>query len=125
MSPAFPLDENLRGDRFWQAILSHNHSGRYPVDAVRVGDPPDLPLGTPDPDLLLWAERNGRIVLTLDVNTMPGHFHAHLAAGRHSPGVMLIRPSTTLAEVIDYLALVSEAATAAEYEDTIRFIPEP
>jgi len=124
VGPVFLLDENLRGD-FWQAILSHNQSGRYPIDAARVGDPPDLPLGTPDPEILLWAERNGRILLTLDRNTMPAHFHAHLAAGRHSPGVMLIRPSATLAEVVDYLELVSEAGTPDDYADTIRFIPEP
>lgn len=125
MGPTFLLDENLRGKKFWQAILSHNQPGQFPIDAVRVGDPPDLPAGTLDPEILLWAERTGRILLTLDVNTMPGHFQAHLAAGRHSPGVMVIRASATLVDVVDYLAFVSEAGFASDYEDTIRFIPEP
>lgn len=56
---------------------------------------------------------------------MPGHFHAHLSAGHHSPGVMLIRASATHAELMDYLELVSEYGDPSEYVDTIRFIPEP
>jgi hypothetical protein len=58
------LDENLRG-RLWQAIGVHNQTGAYPIDVVRVGDPPDLPLGSLDPDILLWAEREGRILVSL------------------------------------------------------------
>lgn len=50
------LDEHLRGGGLWQAIQQHNTVGLYPIDVVRVGDPQDLPHGTPDSVLLLWAE---------------------------------------------------------------------
>jgi hypothetical protein len=81
----FLLDEHLRGV-LWLAIIRHNAQGGLPIDAVRVGDPPDLPLGSSDPEILRWAEREGRILLTQDVHTMPGFLAQHLQAGNHSPG---------------------------------------
>jgi len=66
------------------------------VDVTRVGDPADLPLGTQDPDLLLWAEREQRVVVTMDRQTMLGHLAAHLQSGHHSPGVFLLRPRHSL-----------------------------
>jgi hypothetical protein len=82
----FLLDEHLRGP-LWVAILRHNRQGGLLLDAGRVGDPPDLPLASPDPTILLWAEREGRILLTEDVHTMPGPLAQHLQGGHHSPGV--------------------------------------
>jgi hypothetical protein len=82
----FLLDEHLRGV-LWLAILRHNAQGGLPIDATRVGDPPDLPLGSSDPDILLWAQREDRILITQDVHTMPGFLAGHLQSGQHSPGV--------------------------------------
>jgi len=42
------LDENQRGV-LWHVIQRHNARGIDPIDTVRVGDTPDLPLGTDDP----------------------------------------------------------------------------
>jgi hypothetical protein len=63
MALTYVLDEHLRG-ALWHALRQHNAGGVNVVDVDRVGDPPDLPLGTTDPDLLLWAEREGRVVVT-------------------------------------------------------------
>lgn len=68
----FLLDEHLRGP-LWSAIQRHNLRASSTNDAVRVGDPPDLPLGSQDEVILVWAERENRILVTEDVNTMPGH----------------------------------------------------
>jgi hypothetical protein len=38
------LDENQRGV-LWHVIQRHNARGVDPIDAVRVGDLPELPLG--------------------------------------------------------------------------------
>ena len=59
MALAYVLDEHLRGE-LRQAILSHNAKGAYPVDAVCVGESLDLPLGSTDPEILLWTEQIGR-----------------------------------------------------------------
>lgn len=123
MPLAFLLDENLRGD-LWELIQVHNQSGGLPIDAERVGDPADLPLGSKDPAILIWAEANGRIVLSRDFRTMPRHFNDHLAAGRHSPGVALVRRSATLHEIVSYLEVAAHAAEPYEFADAVRVIPE-
>jgi hypothetical protein len=70
MPLAFVLDEHLRGS-LWRALQRWNLLGVDVLDVVRVGDPPDLPLGTSDPDLLAWAEREGRILVSSLVGWAP------------------------------------------------------
>jgi hypothetical protein len=118
----FLLDEHLRGP-LWTAILRHNAQGGLPIDAIRVGDPPDLPLGTDDGAILLWAEREGRILLTEDVHTMPGHLAAHVQAGHHSPGVFIISVGCSIGQLVSCLELVVHAGDPAEYADTITYVP--
>src|SRR5262249_59355396 len=105
------------------AIGVHNALGVHPLDVVRVGDLPDLPLATPDPDVLIWAEREGRILLTLDKTTMPGHLTDHLRAGRHSPGVFIIRSKATLSKIMDQLVLLAHAGNPQDYQDSIDQVP--
>jgi hypothetical protein len=119
---AFVLDENLRG-LLWLAACHHNQLGVDVIDVVRVGDPPDLPLGSPDPDILIWAEQNQRILISHDLNTMPGHLAAHLHAGRYSPGVFLLRPNSSLPQVVALLALVAHQSAAVDWENRCEFIP--
>ncbi|MBI3411942.1 MAG: hypothetical protein HY040_26730 [Planctomycetes bacterium] len=65
MDIRFLVDEHLRG-QLWHAIGSHNQRGAYPVDVVCVGDSADLPQGSTDPEVLLWTEREGRILVSAD-----------------------------------------------------------
>jgi hypothetical protein len=118
----YVLDEHLRGP-LWRAIQWHNRSGVYPLDVVRVGDPADLPLGIDDAALLAWAERERRILVTQDRDSMANHLAEHLAAGRHSPGVFMIRPLTTLPLVLSFLRDAAYASESAEWADLIEFIP--
>jgi hypothetical protein len=97
--------------------------GAYPLDVVRVGDPDDLPLATEDPALLLWAEREQRILVTHDLDTMPAHLADHLAAGHHSPGVLMIRPRSTLPQIFSFLRDAAYASESGEWQDQIHFIP--
>src|SRR4051812_7070345 len=122
MAQSYVLDEHLRGP-LWSALRRHNAGGTNVVDVVRVGDSPDLPLGTKDPDLLLWAERAGRVLVTRDATTMPGHLADHLARGHHSPGVFLLRPGHTLAELAFALVFMAYTTDPADVRDQTRFIP--
>jgi hypothetical protein len=79
MALRFLLDEHLRGP-LWHAIQRHNVRGQLPLDVVRVGDPSDLPLGSGDPEILSWAERETRILVTEDRQTMASHLDDHLKA---------------------------------------------
>jgi len=122
MALRYLLDEHLRGP-LWRAIDWHNRRGVYPFDVVRVGDPADLPLGSLDPDILLWAEREDRIVVTHDPDTMPSHLADHLATGHHSPGVFMLRPHSTLPQIVSFLVDAAYASEPAEWQDRVEFIP--
>lgn len=93
------------------------------VDVVPVGEPPDLPLGSQDPDILLWAEREGRILVSHDLSTLPAFLADHLRAGHHSPGIFLIRRGASLQEVVDFLVLVAHASEPWEWANRYQFIP--
>jgi hypothetical protein len=118
----FLLDEHLRGP-LWSAILRHNALGGFAIDAVRVGDPPDLPLGSDDPAILLWAERENRILLTEDVHTMPGHLANHQQSGHHAPGIFVVSTGCSIKQLVGHLELVAHAGFAGDYQDTIVYVP--
>jgi hypothetical protein len=118
----FLLDEHLRGV-LWNAIERHNRTGGLLIDATRVGDPADLPLGSDDAAILAWAERENRVLLTLDRHTMSGNLVLHLAAGNHSPGVFILDPSSSVAEIIDLLELIGHAGDPADYLNHVEYVP--
>jgi hypothetical protein len=122
MALRYLLDENLRG-ALWRALQQHNANGVDPVDVLRVGDAPAPPLGTPDPGLLLWAEGNGRVLVSLDHNTMPGHLTAHVQAGHHSPGIFLLRPNWSIPVLVAYLVLHDQGGDPLHYVDRVEYVP--
>ncbi len=121
MALDFLLDENMRG-RLWQALVRHNATTDWPLDVIRVGDAPDLPLGMTDSDVLNWIERKSRILVSLDKNTLPAHLDQHLAAGHHVPGILLIRRGASVVPLVEYLVAVAYASDAAECQDRIEYI---
>jgi hypothetical protein len=122
MAIRFVFDEHLRGP-LWRAVLRHNVQGDLAIDAVRVGDPPDLPLAIDDAALLAWAEREGRILVTRDMHTLPVHLGAHLACGGRSPRVFMLRRGWSVRDVITFLSLVAHASEGHEWQDRIEYIP--
>jgi hypothetical protein len=122
MALRYVLDEDLRGV-LWRAIQRHNRTDPEPIDVVRVGDLPDLPLGTPDPDILEWAERAGRVVVSHDQKTMGGHLQDHLQAGNHLPGLFLIRPRCALSQVLGILVEAAYRSDPLSWQDRVEFIP--
>lgn len=122
MPLTYLLDEHLRGP-LWRAIQWHDSRGVRPLDAVRVGDLPDLPLGTADPEVFLWAEREGRILVSDDRKTMASHLANHLREGHRSPGIFTFRRLTPLPQVIEFLVLVAYESEAREWQDRIEYFP--
>ena len=118
----FVLDENLPA-RIQHALERHNLSSESPVDFVCVGDPANLPLGSDDRTILLWCEREERILLTEDKSTMPAHLAAHLEAGHGSPGIFSIRPGTSASALIEFLVLAAHASEPEEWQDRIEYVP--
>jgi hypothetical protein len=54
---------------------------------------------------------------------LDGHLADHLRSGRHSPGILIIRSSAMLREVVEYLVMAAFAASPVEYQDAITYIP--
>ena len=122
MALRYLLDEHLRGP-LWDAMLRHNARGADALDVTRVGDPADLPLGARDPGILIWGEREERILVCLDKATMATHLAEHLASGHHSPGVFTLRRGFSLPELVSFLVLAAYATDPAEWKDQISFVP--
>jgi Domain of unknown function (DUF5615) len=122
MALRYLLDENERG-ALWSAILRHNASSVEQVDAERVGDPVDLPLGTGDPEVLRWAEREGYVVITRDYRTMPRFLLAHLSNGGHLPGMFVIRRGSRLRDVLNWLVMASDTGDDDQWRDQFIYIP--
>jgi hypothetical protein len=75
-----------------------------------------------DPDVLQWIEHENRLLVSLDKNTLPGHLERHLAAGRHVPGILLIRRGTRIAPLIEYPVAVAYANEVTEWQDRIEYV---
>lgn len=116
------LDEHLRGV-LWRAIQRHNARGVDVLDVVRVGDAPDLPLGSDDSAILVWSERHGRILISRDERTLPTHLANHLQAGHHSPGIFVLQRRSALPQVVAFLAEAAHQSDPAEWRDAIEHIP--
>lgn len=72
---------------------------------LTIGDDQAPSLGTPDPDILLWLEREGYCLVTRNRRSMPMHLRVHLDAGHHVPGIFALRPGASVGEIIEDLLL--------------------
>ncbi len=112
------LDENLspRLIRMLRGVAST-------ADVLRVGDPQAPALGTKDPELLVYLDSAGRLLVTLNRSSMNAHLENHLAAGGHTWGVVWIRKRSRIQHVVEDLALMLEASEAEEWRDRTDEIP--
>jgi predicted nuclease of predicted toxin-antitoxin system len=89
----------------------------------RVGQPGAPPLETPDPEILVWCEMHDFILVTNNRASMPEHLAAHLAAGRHLPGLLIVNLTHGLVPIAEELWLAAVASPAEAYQDQVRYLP--
>lgn len=118
MKPCFLLDEHVS-----RAIQRQLRRIEPKINILAVGNPEAPPVGTSDPDILIWMEENGYILVTENRSTIPGHISDHFAMGRHFPGVFWIRPGTGIGSLVEELHLIWHTSEAEEYLDYAIFIP--
>ena len=114
------IDENL-APAFRTELMRRDRS----LVVWMVGDPNAPPRGTSDPDILVWCEENGFVLVTNNRKTMPVHLADHLAAGRHVPGILTLDLSEGMARLLDELILIAGASRNDEYQDRIEYMPLP
>lgn len=77
--------------------------------------------GTPDPEVLRIAAGDGRVLISRDITTMPGHF-AQFVAGQESPGILLIPSRRPIGSVIEGLLIGWLTWTSEDLHNRIRWL---
>lgn len=80
-------------------------------------------LGTLDPEILIWCEENGFILVTNNRKSMPVHLRDHLAMGRHVAGIFILNAEWSIGETTNELLLIALAAALEEYYDQTIYLP--
>ena len=78
--------------------------------------------GRTDPEVLALAAQEGRILVTHDRRTMPGHFEAFIAT-QTSPGVIILARTLPIGQAAAWLHLLWAASEAEEYVNAIYSLP--
>jgi hypothetical protein len=78
--------------------------------------------GRADPEVLALAAQEGRILVTHDRRTMPGHFEIFIAT-QTSPGVIIVARTLPIGQAAAWLHLLWAASEAEEYVNAIYSLP--
>lgn len=78
--------------------------------------------GLSDPEVLALAASTGRVLVTHDQKTMPGHFATFLQASR-CPGVLVVPQRYPVAFVAAESVLIWEASTPDEWQNVLLLLP--
>jgi len=105
------------------AVREALHRAEPAVDVRVMGERGTPPLKIEDPNLLAWLEREGWILLTRNRRTMPAHFAAHLEAGGHVPGILMVGEDFSVAQLVEDLLLIWSATEAEEWQDRLIYLP--
>lgn len=94
----------------------------YPeLDIIRIQDT-DI-YGAEDSLVLEWTAREGRLLLTHDLRTMPAFAYERIAANRPVAGVVVVAGRLSIGQTIDELALIIGASDSDEWRDCVVTLP--
>ena len=91
------------------------------LDLVRVQDIGRM--GAADAELLEWASREGRVLVTHDANTMTRHPYARVTAGEPMAGIIVAAQSLSVGVVIEDLVAIAECTQADDWPGQVIFLP--
>jgi len=117
------LDENLRYRSVAQALAAHQATGIDPLDCERIGDPGCLPRGSTDDQIIAFAAAGERILISLDVNTLPDALASFLVAGGQSPGIVFLRNGLSVKQIVDILLLIAHASDVDQWQNSSQWQP--
>lgn len=76
-----------------------------------------------DPQLLVWAAQEGRVIVTHDRRTMPLHAADLMGEGKDIAGLFVVPRSLPLHQVIADLELMITCSEQGEWVNVIRYLP--
>ena len=84
---------------------------------------PELGLhGRADPEVLALAAQQGRLLVSHDRRTMPGHFETFIAT-QTSPGLVIVARTLPMGQAAAWLHLLWAASEAEEYVNILYSLP--
>jgi hypothetical protein len=115
MRPRFQADENLNGKIISGLLRREPSLDIQTAKAARIQ-------GLEDPHVLAIAARDGRILVSHDRETMPGHFKAFVSE-LPSAGVIILSQNVEIREAIEQILIVWAASDAHEWINRIAYLP--
>lgn len=91
------------------------------IDLIRMQD--HGLAGIEDPDLLEWAAKSDRVLLTHDANTIPAFAYQRVDSGLSMPGVFIVGKSVPIGIVIADIVLIARTSLDGEWEGQVRHLP--
>ena len=79
-------------------------------------------VGRQDPEVLILAADDGRVLVTHDKQTMPRHF-GEFAAKAPSPGLIVVPQHLAVADAIEDLAVIWAASESEEWINRLVYLP--
>jgi predicted nuclease of predicted toxin-antitoxin system len=79
--------------------------------------------GSTDEELLEWAAKKERIIMSHDANTMPRHASRRLKLGIPMAGLVIVPQNMEIGLAIDDLSVIIECATESGLRDQILYLP--
>ena len=76
-----------------------------------------------DPQLLIWAAQEGRVIITHDRRTMPVHAADLMSEGKNIVGLFVVPRRLPLHQVIEDLELMIACSENDEWVNVIRYLP--
>lgn len=79
--------------------------------------------GADDPTVLEWAAKEGRVLLTHDVNTMTAFAYERIDQGLPMLGVFEVALKVSISLAIEEILLLAECSFEGEWEGQIKYLP--
>lgn len=112
------LDENV--NPVLRAALLKRDAG---LVVWQIGMPGVPGYGTLDPEILIWCEENGFVLVTNNRKSMPVHLEDYVVEGRHASGILTLNENMSVNEIVEELILIASASDLEEYQDLILYLP--
>jgi hypothetical protein len=79
--------------------------------------------GRPDTEILEWAAREGRVVVSRDRATLSAEAARRIEGGKPMPGLILSRRGVGVGRTLEDLELLLAPARPGELENAILYLP--
>ena len=76
-----------------------------------------------DPEVLAWAAKQERIIVTHDRRTMPYHATSRIARAEKVAGMVVVSKQLPISRVINDLEIIVSCSDMFEWENTIKHLP--